>query len=98
MDVPARAQQGAPDPARPEPVSPKPAPPGPTPPGPSPEPAQPEPAPLPEPVPPGPAPLPESMQAALDRFERHLGAERGLSPHTVRAYIGDVRSLLEHAA
>jgi integrase/recombinase XerC len=38
------------------------------------------------------------MQAALDRFERHLGAERGLSPHTVRAYIGDVRSLLEHAA
>jgi integrase/recombinase XerC len=38
------------------------------------------------------------MQAALDGFERHLGAERGLSPHTVRAYIGDVRSLLEHAA
>ena len=38
------------------------------------------------------------MQAALAGFERHLGAERGLSPHTVRAYIGDVRSLLEHAA
>ncbi|MGN6171613.1 MAG: site-specific integrase, partial [Streptosporangiaceae bacterium] len=38
------------------------------------------------------------MQAPLDGFERHLGAERGLSPHTVRAYIGDVRSLLEHAA
>ena len=38
------------------------------------------------------------MQAALDGFERHLAAERGLSPHTVRAYIGDVRSLLEHAA
>jgi Phage integrase, N-terminal SAM-like domain len=38
------------------------------------------------------------MRAALDGFERHLGAERGLSPHTVRAYIGDVRSLLEHAA
>jgi integrase/recombinase XerC len=38
------------------------------------------------------------MQEALAGFERHLGAERGLSPHTVRAYIGDVRSLLEHAA
>jgi integrase/recombinase XerC len=38
------------------------------------------------------------MQAALDGFERHLAAERGLSPHTVRAYTGDVRSLLEHAA
>ncbi len=47
---------------------------------------------------PGPAPLPERMQAALDGFERHLRAERGLSPHTVRAYLGDVRSLLEHAA
>ena len=49
-------------------------------------------------IPPGPAPLPEHMQAALDGFERHLAAERGLSPHTVRAYTGDVRSLLEHAA
>jgi len=38
------------------------------------------------------------MQAALDGFERHLAAERGLSPHTVRAYTGDIRSLLEHAA
>ena len=47
---------------------------------------------------PGPTPLPEHMQAALDGFERHLAAERGLSPHTVRAYTGDVRSLLEHAA
>src|SRR6266516_3873647 len=49
-------------------------------------------------APPGPAPLPEHMQAALDGFERHLAAERGLSPHTVRAYTGDVRSLLGHAA
>jgi integrase/recombinase XerC len=47
---------------------------------------------------PGPVPLPERMQAALDGFGRHLAAERGLSPHTVRAYLGDVRSLLEHAA
>ena len=38
------------------------------------------------------------MQAALDGFGWHLAAERGLSPHTVRAYLGDVRSLLEHAA
>jgi integrase/recombinase XerC len=49
-------------------------------------------------APPGPTPLPEQMQAALDGFERHLAAERGLSPHTVRAYTGDVRSLLQHAA
>ncbi|HXZ73367.1 MAG TPA: tyrosine-type recombinase/integrase [Streptosporangiaceae bacterium] len=47
---------------------------------------------------PGPIPLPERMRAALDGFGRHLAAERGLSPHTVRAYLGDVRSLLEHAA
>jgi len=47
---------------------------------------------------PEPVPLPGRMQAALDGFERHLAAERGLSPHTVRAYAGDVRSLLEHAA
>ena len=48
---------------------------------------------------PGPAaePLPDSLAAPLAGFERHLAAERGLSPHTVRAYIGDVRSLLEHA-
>ena len=57
-----------------------------------------EPEPGPAPPEPGPAPLPEPMQAALDEFERHLAAERGLSPHTVRAYTGDVRSLLEHAA
>jgi integrase/recombinase XerC len=55
-------------------------------------------------VPPVPVPhtgsmdLPDRMQAALDGFERHLAAERGLSPHTVRAYLGDVQSLLEHAA
>ena len=37
------------------------------------------------------------MAAALTAFERHLRAERSLSPHTVRAYLGDVSSLLEHA-
>jgi integrase/recombinase XerC len=30
----------------------------------------------------------------LDAYERHVRAERGLSPHTVRAYIGDTVSLL----
>jgi integrase/recombinase XerC len=47
---------------------------------------------------PEPAPLPEPLGAALEAFGRHLAAERGLSPHTVRAYLGDVRSLLAHAA
>jgi integrase/recombinase XerC len=34
----------------------------------------------------------------LEAFQRHLAAERNLSPHTVRAYLGDVRSLLEYAS
>ena len=33
----------------------------------------------------------------LAAFERHLTAERGLSPHTVRAYLTDVAGLLCHA-
>jgi integrase/recombinase XerC len=37
------------------------------------------------------------LAAALAGFERYLRAERSLSPHTVRAYTGDIRSLLEHA-
>ena len=37
------------------------------------------------------------MAEALAAFERHLRAERSLSPHTVRAYLGDVGSLLEYA-
>ena len=41
--------------------------------------------------------LPPRMAEALAAFERHLCAERSLSAHTVRAYLGDVRSLLEHA-
>ncbi len=42
-------------------------------------------------------PLPPQLAAALAAFERYLRAERSLSPHTVRAYTGDIRSLLEHA-
>ena len=38
------------------------------------------------------------MAAALAAFERHLQSERSLSPHTVRAYAGDIASLLEHAS
>jgi integrase/recombinase XerC len=45
-----------------------------------------------------PAPLPAPLGAALEQFRHHIEAERGLSRHTVRAYLGDVTSLLEHAA
>ena len=38
------------------------------------------------------------FESAVAAFERHLSAERGYSPHTVRAYTGDVRALLTHAA
>ena len=42
-------------------------------------------------------PDPAWVTEATADFERHVAAERGLSPHTVRGYVGDVRSLLEHA-
>jgi integrase/recombinase XerC len=45
-----------------------------------------------------PAALPGPLAEALQAFTRHLALERGRSPHTVRAYGGDVRALLEHAA
>jgi len=45
-----------------------------------------------------PAALPAGLDAALDAFRHNLEAERGLSRHTVRAYLGDVVTLLEHAA
>ena len=41
--------------------------------------------------------LPTELSAALAAFSRYLAAERALSRHTVRAYIGDVQSLLEYA-
>ncbi len=42
--------------------------------------------------------LPEAMAVTLAAYERHLVAERDLTPHTVRAYVGDVAGLLHHAA
>lgn len=42
------------------------------------------------------AELPQALAGAVDGFERHLANERGLSEHTVRAYVGDVVSLLAH--
>ena len=44
-----------------------------------------------------PRPLAGSVQDALEEFARHLHTERGRSDHTVRAYVADVRSLLELA-
>jgi integrase/recombinase XerC len=41
--------------------------------------------------------LPEAFAQVLGTYERHLSAERGLTSHTVRAYVGDVAALLEHA-
>jgi integrase/recombinase XerC len=42
--------------------------------------------------------LPERLAQHLAAFDRHLTAERGVSAHTVRAYLGDIRSLLAHAS
>lgn len=43
---------------------------------------------------------PDPLLAAdvLDDYARHLTAERGLSEHSVRAYLGDVQVLLGYAA
>lgn len=43
------------------------------------------------------AALPAALGSALDGFSRHLNAERALSRHTVRAYHGDIQSLLAYA-
>jgi integrase/recombinase XerC len=43
-----------------------------------------------------PAGLPDPWVAVLGQFERHLSVERNLSRHTVRAYLGDIQSLLRH--
>jgi integrase/recombinase XerC len=41
--------------------------------------------------------LSEGYTALLADYERHLRAERDLTPHTVRAYLADVAALLKHA-
>ncbi|ADB33765.1 integrase family protein [Kribbella flavida DSM 17836] len=40
--------------------------------------------------------VPEDFAALLADYERHLTAERGLSEHSVRAYMGDVADLIDH--
>jgi integrase/recombinase XerC len=40
--------------------------------------------------------LPADVGAIVDAFEKHLSLERNRSAHTVRAYIGDVVSMLDH--
>jgi integrase/recombinase XerC len=42
--------------------------------------------------------LPERFAVVLGVYERHLRSERDLSEHTVRAYLGDVSTMLAHAA
>jgi integrase/recombinase XerC len=42
--------------------------------------------------------VPPPLAALVDDFGRHLTYERGLSPHTVRAYLGDVTSLLQQVS
>ncbi len=42
--------------------------------------------------------LPRSLESARAAFIAHLELERDRSPHTLRAYDGDLRSLLAHAA
>ncbi len=56
------------------------------------------PEPEPEPEPTESTVLPESFARVLGDYERHLVSERNLTPHTVRAYLGDIESLLDHAA
>ena len=41
-------------------------------------------------------PLPPALAAVIEGFAVHLADERGRSAHTVRAYVGDAGSLLEH--
>ena len=45
-----------------------------------------------------PVEVPADLRAALAAWARHLRSERGMSEHSVRAYRGDVLTLLEHSA
>ncbi len=49
-------------------------------------------------LPAAPLPLPAGLARSLAAFEEHLVHEVVRSPHTVRAYVGDVADLLTHAA
>lgn len=40
--------------------------------------------------------LSEAYARLLGDYERHLVAERDLTPHSVRAYLGDIEGLLDH--
>jgi integrase/recombinase XerC len=40
--------------------------------------------------------LPAQLRDTVDAYERHLRLELNRSPHTVRAYLGDVVGFLEH--
>ncbi len=42
------------------------------------------------------APWPDAMRADLEAYRRHLVDTRNLSPHTVRAYLGDLEALGSH--
>ncbi len=42
--------------------------------------------------------LPPALAAAVDDYARHLELERNRSPHTVRAYVGDLVGFLDHLA
>ncbi len=44
------------------------------------------------------ADLPGDLRMVVDAYERHLRLEANRSPHTVRAYIGDVVAFLDHLA
>src|SRR4051794_22906786 len=44
------------------------------------------------------AELPPELARLVERYAEHLALERNLSPHSIRAYVGDVTSLLDHAA
>lgn len=44
------------------------------------------------------SPLSEEFELCLREYSRHLTSERGLSGHSVRAYLGDIRALLAFAA
>ena len=47
---------------------------------------------------PAPDALPDALVAPVECFAAYLRSVRGLSPHTVRAYCGDVTALLQHLA